>query len=116
MKPQHVRLADVFIFGPLIVWGGWKLQDEYPLAGRTLVLTGIGTVIYNGLNYMQVQREGAIPGGTTKGPGSFNQQQLRIGTEHEMEHTSDPDIAREIAMDHLDEDPQYYVKLERAGL
>ena len=30
----------------------------------------------------------------------------------EMEHTNDPDIAREIAMDHLTEDPDYYKKLE----
>ena len=30
-----------------------------------------------------------------------------------MEHTDDPDLAREIAMDHLTEDPDYYTKLEK---
>ena len=42
--------------------------------------------------------------------------QLSIGVQVEMEHTNDPDIAKEIAMDHLTEDPQYYSKLVAAGL
>lgn len=40
--------------------------------------------------------------------------QLKIGTEHEMEHTSDPKIARQIALDHLTEDPDYYKKLPKS--
>ena len=42
--------------------------------------------------------------------------QLSIGIQIEMEHTNDPDIAKEIAMDHLTEDPKYYTKLVNAGL
>jgi hypothetical protein len=42
--------------------------------------------------------------------------QLSIGIQIEMEHTNDPDIAKEIAMDHLTEDPGYYTKLVNAGL
>lgn len=38
--------------------------------------------------------------------------QLEMGMEVEMEHTSDEDMAREIAMDHLAEDPEYYTKLK----
>ena len=34
------------------------------------------------------------------------------GVKVEMEHTSDKKIAREIAMDHIKEDPVYYVKLK----
>jgi hypothetical protein len=30
-----------------------------------------------------------------------------------MEHTTDPEIAKEIATDHLMEDPNYYDKLEK---
>ena len=30
-----------------------------------------------------------------------------------MEHTTDPRIAREIATDHLTEDPQYYTMLAK---
>ena len=34
------------------------------------------------------------------------------GVQHEMEHTSEPKVAVEIALDHLYEDPEYYTKLE----
>lgn len=34
-----------------------------------------------------------------------------MGIKVEMEHTSDPDIAKEIALDHLTEDPEYYTHL-----
>ena len=42
--------------------------------------------------------------------------QLSTGVQIEMEHTNDLDIAKEIAMDHLTEDPKYYSKLVAAGL
>ena len=46
----------------------------------------------------------------------FDPENLKIGTEVEMEHTDDPNIAQEIAMDHLVEDPEYYQKLAMIGL
>lgn len=42
--------------------------------------------------------------------------ELSMGQTVEMEHTTDPDIATEIALDHLSEDPHYYTKLKKAGL
>ena len=39
--------------------------------------------------------------------------QLQRGIEVEMEHTKSKSIAKEIAMDHIFEDPEYYVKLEK---
>ena len=36
---------------------------------------------------------------------------LKWGIDVESEHTDDPNIAREIAMDHIMEDPVYYKKL-----
>jgi len=42
--------------------------------------------------------------------------QLEVGIATEMEHTDDPEIAKEIALDHLAEDPKYYTKLVQAGL
>lgn len=38
-------------------------------------------------------------------------KQIRIGTKVEMEHTSDKNKARKIAIDHLHEDPRYYTAL-----
>jgi hypothetical protein len=38
-------------------------------------------------------------------------RQLEIGIDVEKEHTTDKKVAREIALDHLGEDPKYYTKL-----
>ena len=40
--------------------------------------------------------------------------QLSKGIKVEMEHTGDLAMAREIALDHLDEFPDYYDRLEQA--
>ena len=40
-------------------------------------------------------------------------KQLAKGIKVEMEHTDNKDIAKEIAMDHLTEDPNYYNKLSK---
>jgi len=55
-----------------------------------------------------------IPGGLAKGkkPKDFDQTALAKGQKVEMEHTGDPNMAQEITMDHLTEDPNYYDKLE----
>jgi hypothetical protein len=39
--------------------------------------------------------------------------ELKKGIKIELEHTTDEKIAREIAMDHLYEDPKYYTKLSK---
>lgn len=43
----------------------------------------------------------------------FDPEQLEIGIQHEMEHTKDRKLAKEIAKDHLSEDPNYYKKLKK---
>ena len=55
-----------------------------------------------------------ILGGLADGKrcSEFPQDQLKKGIKVEMEHTNDPKIAREIAKDHLTEDPKYYDHLE----
>jgi len=41
-------------------------------------------------------------------PSEFDPKELEMGIPVEMEHTNNPEIAREIAMDHLRENPHYY--------
>jgi hypothetical protein len=56
--------------------------------------------------------------GDNKKPSDFPRGVLDEGAEEEKEHTNDPDMAREIAIDHLAKDPNYYTKLkkvEKAG-
>jgi hypothetical protein len=59
------------------------------------------------------KREDKLPGGAAdnKEYSDFDKEQLKVGIKHELEHTKDPKIAAEIAMDHLSEDPDYYKKL-----
>lgn len=56
-----------------------------------------------------------IPGGLAdnKTDADFNPAALRKGEKVESEHTSNKQMAREIARDHLTEDPKYYDKLEK---
>ena len=49
-------------------------------------------------------------------PVSHIHDQLARGIKIEQEHTSKLDVAREIALDHLGERPDYYMKLDKAGL
>jgi len=49
-------------------------------------------------------------------PSDVNTNELSIGVQVEMEHTNDPKVSTEIAMDHLTKDSQYYTKLVNAGL
>jgi len=70
-------------------------------------------------------QEDKIPGGLSQGKTLYDiakhhkvdvkllRSQLRKGIKVELEHTSDKSIAKEIAMDHLYEDPFYYDKLEK---
>ena len=41
------------------------------------------------------------------------EKQLKIGIGVESEHTSNKDVAREIALDHLFEFPRYYTELHK---
>ena len=63
-------------------------------------------------------KEDSLQGGKgdeTK-PTEVSPEQLEMGIKVEMEHTNDRSLAREIALDHLTEDPEYYTNLKGAGL
>lgn len=46
-----------------------------------------------------------------KPDSAFDPKMLEMGIKVEMEHTKDPNIAKEIAKNHLTEDKNYYIKL-----
>jgi hypothetical protein len=63
----------------------------------------------------------ALPGGEGDGKAdeTFDEGLLAKGIAVEKEHTDDEQVAKEIAKDHLSEDPAYYDKLdemEKAGV
>jgi 2'-5' RNA ligase len=43
---------------------------------------------------------------------NFDPKELKMGIKEEMEHTNDKKIAKEIAKDHLIEDPKYYSRMK----
>ncbi len=50
-------------------------------------------------------------GKSNRPDSSFNKTQLRQGTKVELEHTDSRKIAKQIAKDHLEESPRYYIEL-----
>lgn len=95
-----------------------------PVIANTLkVLNRLGYhgVYYSGsfptvamLKPVKVRRHEELVGGEGDGKGDaeFPADALAKGVKHEMEHTNDPAVAKEIAKDHLAEDPKYYEKLK----
>jgi hypothetical protein len=60
-------------------------------------------------------KEEKLKGGLAdkKKPNNFNPKELEMGIKIEMEHTDDKELAKEIAMDHLTEIPDYYTRLKK---
>lgn len=56
VKAQGIRLGDVFLIGPLMMWGGARAIPQQPLAGLALLLAGMGTIALNGVNYRKIER------------------------------------------------------------
>ena len=56
-----------------------------------------------------------IPGGLASGKAdtAFDPEALKVGMKVELEHSGNAKLAREIAKDHLTEDPDYYKKLAK---
>lgn len=57
VKAQPVRVLDVVLIGPLMIWGGVRAGG--PL-GALLGMFGVGTIAYNAINYLEVQRRQAV--------------------------------------------------------
>jgi hypothetical protein len=62
-----------------------------------------------------VRWQDSIPGGLAdvSQPSDFADAELARGIRVETEHTNEGHVAKEIAMDHLKEDPEYYTKLKK---
>jgi len=69
--------------------------------------------VFSYLMYGDTDSHDHLDGGLadSKNESDFDKEQLHNGMLVELEHTKDIEIAKEIAMDHLSEDPEYYKKL-----
>lgn len=55
MKHQSIRLLDVFVIGPLMVYGGWKGDTLHPAVKIGLMGFGASTIIFNGMNWIRIR-------------------------------------------------------------
>ena len=53
-RGQMMRLADVVLLGPYMIWTARGVEHKYFRAGLTLL--GLGTIIYSGWNMLRIQR------------------------------------------------------------
>ena len=49
MKTQTIRLIDVFLLGPFMIWAGTQLKGDW--AKAAMIGAGILTITYNARNY-----------------------------------------------------------------
>ena len=61
IKAQWVRIADVFVIGPLMVLGGVFMARKAGTAGKvagvSLAAFGVATVWFNGRNYLRIAKK-----------------------------------------------------------
>ena len=53
-KSQAIRLVDVFLLGPFMVWAAFSQMRGLP--GAVMAAAGVATIIFNGRNYLEVER------------------------------------------------------------
>ena len=53
MKSQQIRVIDVAILGPFMIWAGSRAKS--PAARLGLVASGIATILYNYNNYLKLE-------------------------------------------------------------
>ena len=75
------------------------------------------TIIYQGQRYVLAVKPccDCLSGGDGEysTPADADQHELAMGVRVEMEHTTDPEVAQQIALDHLTETPDYYTRLQQ---
>lgn len=115
------RLNDPIIGHPAMKGRRWMIDYGYD-SGKTFKKLKDESMEYKDF-FSEFETETDKPSNELKGgvgdstaPSDVNTAELAIGTQVEMEHTNDTNVATEIALDHLTEDPKYYTKLVKAGL
>jgi intracellular septation protein A len=54
-KTQYVRLIDIFIYGPYLVYLAFQKEYTFSIVEKIFILfLGITTIAYNGKNYLKI--------------------------------------------------------------
>jgi len=96
-----------------------KLKERFAMANNdTHIESNDWDINYSEFYEHLLKEDNKLVGGVGDATASsdIDAIQLSLGQAVEMEHTTDPHISTEIAIDHLKQDPEYYTKLRKAGL
>lgn len=52
-KSQDIRLLDIFVLGPFMIWFGVTATGVSEAARMGMVLAGVATIAYNANTYLQ---------------------------------------------------------------
>ena len=81
-------MADVFVFGPLMIYSA--LGKSTPKWVRTgMLIVGVGTIVYNLVNYFEIEKRVGLSGiNPNLGPGAGSS----------LTAPTDPRLARQTAL------------------
>lgn len=121
MSTKEIETASK---GDVKVTKAGKLKEEIELMWESSELDNMVQSHANSKNPLVTEDCGCedpknkVPGGLGDKltASDVDADELAMGLTIEGEHTEDPEIAMEIALDHLAEDPQYYSKMKSSGL
>lgn len=109
--PGRVEGRTLYVTDPERAWellshASNSADDDKDAASRNALYTLAGKVLRG-------KKADLLPGGQGDDldDSVFDEVELELGIEDELEHTSDPAVAKEIAKDHLVGDPSYYSKM-----
>lgn len=57
VKAQGIRILDVVLIGPLMIYGGSLIPKRYELTRLGLQMFGVSTMVYNAQNYLKVKQK-----------------------------------------------------------
>tara|TARA_R100000005_G_C4955463_1_gene174169 strand:- start:374 stop:580 length:207 start_codon:yes stop_codon:yes gene_type:complete len=55
VKTQRIRLIDVFVLGPLMVYASTVIPKRHATTKAAMAVFGVSTIVYNWRNYQKVQ-------------------------------------------------------------
>lgn len=53
VTPQVHRALDAFVYGPILVYGGWSIPKERKWVRRGLIAIGLGTILLSGRAWLK---------------------------------------------------------------
>jgi len=56
-KSQGIRVLDVFVIGPMMIYFGVKAKNEPTWLRALMIGSGVATIVYNGRNYLQTRQQ-----------------------------------------------------------